>query len=113
MADEKKPAPTRGVPVDLDRTRHLRYPLGVLHGIEEFGLKDLPKMLYLGLKHEDEEITEEALGEMVDLEMLPDLAEPLRKATAGLFDITVLFNRNGSAPEVEAGETPEGKAPES
>ncbi|KKL09747.1 hypothetical protein LCGC14_2562800, partial [marine sediment metagenome] len=36
------PPPTRGVPIELDKTRYLRYPLRVMHEIrQEFGKKAL------------------------------------------------------------------------
>lgn len=94
-------APTKGVPVQLDRVRHLRFPLGVLRNIEAD--TDLATVLHLGLKHEDEELTAEDVGEMIDLEMMPDLVEPIRKATGGLVNVGLLFghaNGNGAhAPE--------------
>lgn len=99
------PAPSKGVPVTLDRVRHLRYPLGVLRGITVD--TDLAEVLYLGLKHEDDELTAEQVGEMIDLEMMPSLADPLRKATGGLVNVRVMFSLNGDGPEDEA----EGKAP--
>ena len=103
------PSPTKGVPVNLDRLRHLRYPLGVLRDIET---TDLATVLWLGLKHEDAELTVEQVGEMYDLSMMPDLVEPLRKATGGLVKAGVLFDRsmsNGDRPPEEGGA--EGNAP--
>ena len=91
------PSASKGVPVELDKKRHLRFPLGVLRDFDE-GV-DLVQALYLGLKHEDEELTPEKVGEIVDLETLPKLAEPLRKATGNLVDIDVIFARNGVEPE--------------
>jgi hypothetical protein len=99
------PSPTKGVPVELDRTRRLRYPLGVLHGITND--TPLDKVLWLGLKHEDAELTVEQVGDMIDLEMMPALAEPLRKATGGLVKVNILFSMNGVEPEGGA----EGNAP--
>lgn len=100
------PSPTKGVPVELDRKRHLRYPLGSLRQMSD-GDVDLVAMLHLGLKHEDEELSVEQVGEMIDLEDLPKLAEPMRKATGGLVDIDKLFGLNGAGPEGGA----EGNAP--
>jgi hypothetical protein len=107
------PSPTKGVPVELDRTRHLRFPLGVLRGIEAD--TQLATVMYLGLKHEDPELTVEQVGEMIDLEMMPGLVEPLKIATGGLVDAGVLFgfaNTNGAqaegGAEGNAAETPAG-----
>lgn len=91
------PSPTKGVAVELDKERHLRYPLGTLREVSADA--DLVTVLYLGLKHEDGDLTPEQVGEMIDLEMLPELAEPLRKATGNLIDIDRMFYRNGVEPE--------------
>lgn len=92
------PKPTRGVAVELDRKRYLRFPLAALRQIDEN--TDLVTILYLGLRHEDEDLTEDDVGEIIDLEMLKDLTEPLRKATAGLINVDALFGiENGDAPE--------------
>lgn len=104
MTDEQKPAPTRGVPVELDRTRRLRYPLGVLHGYTGEGDVGtaLADLLHRGLKHEDPDLTVEEVGEIVDLEMIPNLIEPLRKATGGLANVEALFGLNGDKPAGKA-----------
>lgn len=81
---------SRGVKITLDRERRLRYPLGVLNDLQ--GDADLAKILYAGLKHEDPELTVEKVGELVDLEMLPELAEPLKKATGGMIDLSRLLD---------------------
>lgn len=78
-------SPTRGVPVQMDRERHIRFPLAVLRDFDEDA--DLGTVLYLGLKHEDPDLTPEQVGEIVDLEMLPELGEPLRKASGGLIQL--------------------------
>lgn len=84
------PAPTRGVPVMLDRERRLRYPFGVLREMREKfgeaaltgGMKDenLPEMLLLGLKHEDPTLTVEQVESMVDLENLKEVVQAMTKA---------------------------------
>lgn len=93
----EKPTPTKGVPITLDRQRHLRFPLGTLRNMDESS--DVVSVLYLGLKHEDPELTEEQVGGLVDLEMMPTLVEPLRQATGGLINLKVMFGLNGSGPE--------------
>lgn len=83
------PKPTKGVEVSLDKKRHLRYPLATLRAITDDA--DLITILHLGLKWEDENLTEEEVGEIVDLEMLHELADPLKKATGGLVDVNALL----------------------
>lgn len=97
-------APTRGIPIELDRKRHLRFPLGVLKDIADTDA-DVLTMIWLGLKHEDPELTIEQVGEIVDLEMLPTLTDALKKASGGMLDLTGMV---GSVVEGEA--QPEGKA---
>lgn len=80
----------------LDRERRLRYPLAVLRDLE--GEADLARMLYAGLKHEDPDLTVEQVAEMVDLEMLEDLTEPLKRATGGMVDLSSVL---GSVAEAD------------
>lgn len=85
------PKPTKGVPVELDKVRHFRFPLSVLRSIQGDGDSSLENLLYLGLKHEDPDLTPEAVADMVSLDMLEQLKEPLKKATGGLIDLDALF----------------------
>lgn len=90
MSQEATPAPTRGVPVTLDKVRHLRYTLGTRKRLlQEIGgeeaLNDLTGdkmaiLLLYGLKHEDPDLTLEQVEEMVDLENLPVVVEAFAKA---------------------------------
>lgn len=84
-------APTRGVPVTLDRERHLRYSfatrkqmLAELGGEEALrsGLTGdmLPKVLWYGLKHEDAALTVEQVEEMLDMENLQTVVKVMLKA---------------------------------
>lgn len=76
----QSPTPTRGVPIELDRTRHLRYSLATTRKMREkfgdtfekegIGDEAIAEVLWFGLKHEDDEITIEAIEEMVDLQNL-------------------------------------------
>lgn len=85
------PSPTRGVPVTIDRQRHFRYSLATLRKIEEElggldkieGVGNITHVLWLGLKHEDDELTEAQLAELIDAEMLPDVILAMRKAMGG------------------------------
>ncbi len=85
------PTPTRGVPVQLDKLRHLRFSLRTMREVrEEFGKDALAsglegdsvaKMLWYGLKHEDPELTPEIIEDIVDLEQLSDVMEAVAQAT--------------------------------
>lgn len=86
---KETPTPTRGVPIELDRTRYLRFSLGTLRRIrEEFGEDleaglsgdKLAKVLWYGLRGSDPELTVEQLEEIIDLEQLPAVIEALGKA---------------------------------
>ena len=92
-----KPAPTRGVAVELDRTRYLRYTLGVLKRLQEHGADNsLGQILLLGLKSDDPALTVEQVEEMIDLENLHTLFDPVKRATGGLIDLSVVFKTMGS-----------------
>lgn len=83
--------PTRGVPVELDRTRHLRYSMATLAELEEkfgdlknvSGIRNVIHLLWAGLRHEDPDLTEAQVGEIVDGENLPSLLEAVTKAMGG------------------------------
>lgn len=89
MSDQH--TPTRGVPVKLDRVRYLRYPLGLLEEIKReigddsfeqgFSGMKLVKMLWYGLRGDDPELTQEQVGDLVDLENLVEVTAALQKAT--------------------------------
>lgn len=92
MSEETKeaaPAPTKGVPVTLDRVRYLRYPLSVLRRME--GKMSIAEMVHAGLITDDPGITEEQVDNMISLDMLSDLRDPLVKATGGLVDLAELY----------------------
>lgn len=101
------PKPQKGVPVTLDKERHLRYPLAVLKEIQDAGggLEMFSRFLYLGLKHEDPDLTEAEIEEMIDLAMIPELAGPLKKATGGLIDMDSLMGTAGNLVAPEEGAT--------
>lgn len=94
QAQAAAPKPTKGVPVELDRPRHFRFPLSVMKRIQE-GDPSLEHMLYLGLKHEDPDLTAEAVADIVSLDMLEQIKAPLKKATGGLIDLDALFAMAG------------------
>lgn len=87
------PTPTRGVPIELDRVRYLRYTLGSLRRIrEEYGtdaLKDgvseekLAKVIWYGLKTDDPTLKVEDVEDLVDMTKLAALTEAIGKAMGG------------------------------
>lgn len=81
-------APTRGVRVELDRTRHIRYSLGTMADLEDKfgsledveGIRDTIHVIWSGLKHEDPDLTREEVAEMVDGENLETVMEAVAEA---------------------------------
>jgi hypothetical protein len=88
---ETTPTPTRGVPILLDRERHIRFSMGTVRKLrEELGenaleegvaVDMLPRLMWYGLKHEDPELTVEQVEELVDLENLLDVMNVISQAT--------------------------------
>lgn len=89
--EQKTPSPTLGVPVTLDRERHLRYTFGTRRRmIEEFGGEEamkakmsgdgLIKILTFGLRGEDPDITESVVEEMVDMQNVGVVVDAMIKA---------------------------------
>lgn len=85
------PTPTKGVPLMLDRERHLRFSLGTIRrlkdklgktALEEGVSTDLlAELLWFGLTHEDADLTVEQVEEMVDLEHLTEVMDAVSAAT--------------------------------
>jgi len=92
-------APTRGTEIQLDKVRFLRYPLSVLKELQKEGSdKSLGQILFLGLTKDDPSLTLEQVEDMIDLENLPDLYDPVKKATGGLIDLRKIFEKMGGGP---------------
>lgn len=79
------------VTVTLDKVRTLKFTLNSLVYAEENGvdiqnlgkgvkLKDLRTLLFAGLFHEDAELTESQVGNLIDMQNLPIVSEALNKA---------------------------------
>lgn len=111
MSDTKStPAPSRGVPIDLDRRRYLRYTLGTLRKIRlEFGdetltkgvtEEKLAKVLWYGLVGDDPELKPELVEEIVDLEKLPEVTKAMRAAMGGKASVEIK-DPQGPAADVE------------
>ena len=69
----------RGITIELDRPRTLRYGINALAKVEDLtgksvmaldlsnvGIKDLLVIIYAGLYHEDKTLTVEAVGDLID-----------------------------------------------
>lgn len=88
------PTPTRGVPIQLDRLRHLRFSLKTTKEMrakfgdadlqEGFGTDKIAELLWFGLKWEDADLTVDQVEDMVDLENLTDVMKAVSQATGTL-----------------------------
>lgn len=89
MANKQK----KVVEIELDKVRGLRFTLNSLAEIEdrlgvplskmsevELGIKSIRTMLWAGLIHEDPELTETEVGNMVDFENLEYSQEKVAEA---------------------------------
>lgn len=92
-------------PIMLDKERHLRFTLNSIIDLSKKFNIDLDKwagadgektiaeqvetlraVLWAGLVHEDETLTVEAVGKMIDIGMLASLIADTQKAVAGATD---------------------------
>ena len=90
-ASEVTPSPTRGVPIVLDRERHLRFSLKTMREMREkfgpdglkagFNQDKIAELLWYGLRGEDPGLTVEDVEELVDLETLSAVMEAVSLAT--------------------------------
>jgi hypothetical protein len=83
------------VKVNLDKERNLRYTMNALAEIEDqlgvplsemaelkMTIKNVRVILWAGLIHEDEELTQREVGNMVDLENMQEVQEKVAEAFA-------------------------------
>ncbi|MGG3561651.1 hypothetical protein ABES03_08605 [Neobacillus rhizosphaerae] len=83
------------VKIELDKARHLRYTMNALAEIEDqlgvplaelqnvkMTMKNVRVILWAGLIHEDKELTQEDVGEMVDLGNMEYVQERVAEAFA-------------------------------
>ncbi|WP_026565880.1 hypothetical protein [Bacillus sp. UNC41MFS5] len=90
------------VAFDADKTRNLKYGMNAMIQLEkklgksltalaneEFKLEDLRSMLFIGLKWEDKELTEDAVGDIMDEAIekhgMEYISEKLGEALQGAF----------------------------
>ena len=109
-AQGSSPAPSKGVPITLDRPRFFRYTLGTLRKIrEELGdeaLKDgvsgekLAKVLCYGLQGDDPELTPEKVEEIIDLQKLEEVVAAMRQAM-GQKAVATVGPQPAAAPAAE------------
>lgn len=101
----------KGITIQLDRPRTLRYGMNALAKIEDItgkpilaldlnnvGIKDLLAIVYGGLYHEDKTLTIEKVGELIDdYSDLTEIAEKIGEA------LTEAFGK-GNGAQVASGE---------
>ena len=89
----------KGVAINLDRPRTLRYGMNALVKIEDLtgksllafdlnnvGVKDLLVIIYCGLCHEDKNLTPEQVGDLIDeYSSISEIAEKLGEALTAAF----------------------------
>ena len=89
----------KGVAINLDRPRTLRYGLNALVKIEDLtgksllafdlnnvGVKDLLVIIYCGLCHEDKNLTPKQVGDLIDeYSSISEIAEKLGEALTVAF----------------------------
>ena len=81
------------VEIELDKTRQIRFTLNALAELEdklgvslsqldnvEMGVKQIRTFLWAGLIHEEPELSEEAVGNMVDFENIGYVNEKINEA---------------------------------
>jgi type II secretory pathway component PulK len=83
------------VKIMLDKERTLKFNLNTLVEVEEklgfslaelgdkVSIKVLRTLLHAGLKHEDPELTEEMVGEMITMENIAEVQKALTQALGG------------------------------
>jgi hypothetical protein len=90
--------PSKIVTINLDKERHLRFNLNSLILVEDLtgkkmaefsdekamSLKVLRALLFAGLKWEDKDLTEEQVGEFVEMSNMKEVNKKLEEAMQGL-----------------------------
>ena len=85
---------TKNIPIELDRTRYIRYDLNAfaemedrygsvekaMAAIEEGSIKAVRFILWAGLVHEDETLTERQVGAFVGLQEMSDIQDAILNA---------------------------------
>lgn len=82
------------IAIELDKERHLKYTLYsfslmeerygdinvALEAMEKGSIKAIIFMLWIGLIHEDKELTEQSVGEIIDITDMEDIAQKMSEA---------------------------------
>lgn len=117
MTAGQTPAPTRGVPVVLDRERRLRFTFATRRKmIEEMGGEErflneglsgekLIKVLWYGLRHEDASLTLEQLEELVDMENIGEVVDKLLRAMGYKGKLVMTEDSTANPPPAAAAES--------
>lgn len=116
------PTPTRGVVIQLDKERHLRFSLKTMRELREafgddalekgVGTDAIAQLLWYGLRWEDPGLTVEDVEDLVDLENLEDMMLAVAKATGNRAAITEEQVRAGFTKPAVAGTEPPEKTTE-
>jgi hypothetical protein len=94
--------PTQSIPIELGgKTRHIRFTFNALVALEEelgipiseignilsgsVSLTNLRRLVWAGLIHEDEELTQKQVGDMLSPDIIFMIAEKLAKAFEAAF----------------------------
>lgn len=89
--------PTQSIPIELGgKTRHIRYTFNALVTLEDelgipiseigeimsgsVSLKNLRRLIWAGLIHEDKDLTQEEVGEFLSLADITEIADKLARA---------------------------------
>jgi hypothetical protein len=105
------------VDINLDKPRHLRYDLNALAEIEDklgisidqlaggfcFGMKAIRTVLWAGLIHEDEELTEKEVGAMIDMENIEDVTSSIMDSLGMAFPDAPKNAASGQGAERKSG----------
>lgn len=90
------------IDIEMDKTRHLKYGMNTMIQVEkelgkplstlaneQFKLADLRTLLYLGLKWEDNQLTPDSVGDLMDIAIekhgMQYISEQLGQAIQGAF----------------------------
>ena len=107
--------PTKSIPIQLDKQRHLRFDFNALCALEDelglsiaklgnivagsVGLKDLRAIVWAGLIHEDESLTVKDVGNFLEIEFrlgkIAEIGDKIRQA----FEIAFPAEKEGKKKE--------------
>ena len=94
---------SKGIPVELDKVRHLKYDLNAFAELEErYGsveeamkvlqsgtIKGVRTLLWCGFVHEDEKLTERQVGALIGIQDLAMLTEKISQAMTAALPVAI------------------------